>query len=91
MGWGERGKAQRGGNTGVAVFCLLRVCFVSCIHLLSAVVSRNKFVLSEPTVSLDLFLSQGPVANSLSEKQNFQRSHEAFANTFTLRHITGTP
>lgn len=49
----------------------------------SATFSRRKFVLSEATV---LLLSKGPVAKSLSEKQNSQgRTREVYVSTYTAQ------
>lgn len=81
--WGAGTSTERRKHWGCCF--LLVMCLFCFMHPSCCMVSRNKFVLSEPTVSLDLFLSQRPVANSPSEKQNFQRSYEAFANTFTTQ------
>lgn len=72
-----KGEGQGERNLGVVFvfvfvvfwFALVTICICfGLICCLSAMVSRSKFVLSKPIISLYLLLSKGPVSNSLSEK-----------------------
>lgn len=63
------------------------MCISFCLICpLSAVVSKGKFVLSEPKVSSYLLLSERPVTKSLAEKLNFQRRNcEVYVSTVTTQ------
>lgn len=86
---GSRSSGVRGKATLEVVwlffFPTICICF-GLICPLPATVSRRKFVLSEPTVSSHLLLSEGPVATTLSEKQNFpRRNREVSVSTVTTQ------
>ena len=83
MSWSWSSGVRKLGTLELVSFgATMCICF-GLTYPLSATFSRRKFVLSEATV---LLLSKGPVAKSLSEKQNSQgRTREVYVSTYTLQ------